>query len=323
MSVKSWNGSTGFFQTAGYWSPTGAPTPGDELYIGSSRTILAGGAFGSASVRTSFHLIGNTAADTPTLVLRNVRLTKVAVSEAPPLYMGPYDGAPPGYYLPRHGIIQIIGTVMNDGGSIEAGRNDRIGGGSLDIAMQGRATLINTGSLGSVVYNRLTISGAHGGSLENRGTIDATGGPVIISAHLTGVGGVNVNNAGVGLASSVEIDAAVDAGQTFHLHRGLLQLDKPLSFLGQVDIDAQGGGAVRLEGLDPASWNAVGDIVKFFDNAGRTIDTLRFIAPQNSTTLTVYVTPDVKYGAAVNIVNTHPFGVPTGGTVLPYNTRAA
>ena len=261
-------------------------------------------------------------AGAPVLTLANITLTNVAINEAPAVYTGSPDHAPPGYYAPKHGVLQVIGKVINNGGVIEAGRNNRIGGGSLDIVLERQTTFINKGIIETYADNQLTITGTDHSKLENDATINAFGGPVVISTHLTGVGTVNVENAGVGLESSVELSAAVDAGQTFHLYRGPLQLDAPASFLGQVSIDAQGGGSVRLEGLTAASWGAHADLVEFFDNAGKVVDTLRFTSPQDATTLAIYTTPDATYGSTINVVNAHPFGAPAGAFILPYHAIA-
>jgi len=227
-------------------------------------------------------------------------------------------------YDPKYGSIRVVGTVTNDGGIFEAGQNDRTPGSSLTIAIDSDATLINKGFLESYAYNRLTIGGGPDSTLENDGSIIAFGGPITVSVHLTGVGETNIVGAGVGLSSSVEIDAAVEAGQTFHIGRGPLQLDQPLTFLGQVEINQQDlGGSVRLEALDAASWDIKDSLVEFFNASGDRIDTLQFTTPRDPATLAVYTTPDANYGQTVNVTNSRPFGVPSNGTVLPYSDMTA
>ena len=297
---------------------------GDELYAQSGNITLSGGTFGSAAVRTTIGLIGDAADNAPSLTLRNVTLTNVAISEAPPLYSGPFDAAPPGYYSPKYGVLRIAGTVTNDGGLIEGGRNSLGPAASLTVNLNAGATLINKGTLAAYPAGKLTIAG-HGRAVENDGVINASGGKVTISTHLTGVGDTYTSAAGGGgFSGNVEINAAVDAGQTFHISQGSLQLDRPHSFLGQIDLGpTQFGGTVRLEGLKAASWDAAGSLVEFFNHAGKVIDTLQFTAPQDATTLVVYTTPDAAHGTAVNIVSAHPFGAPAGATILPYNAQAA
>jgi len=78
-----------------------------------------------------------------------------------------------------------------------------------------------------------------------------------------------------GYSGNLEINAAVDAGQSFHLNRAVLQVDQPVGFLGQFDaVPSQGGGEVRLEGLCAASWDVNGSSVEVFDAAGSVIDTV-------------------------------------------------
>lgn len=287
---------------------------GDELYAQGGSITLKGGIFGSVANRTTIGLIGDTADSAPSLTLRNVTLTNVAISEAPPLYSGPFNEAPPGYYSPKYGVLQIAGTVTNDGGLIEGGRNSLGPTASLNVDLSAGATLINKGTLAAYPAGQLTIAGHGRGTVENDGVINASDGKVAISTHLTGVGDTYTSAAGGGgFSGSVEINAVVDAGQTFHISQGSLQLDRPHRFLGQIDLGpTQFGGTVRLEGLKAASWDVAGSLVEFFNHAGKVIDTLQFITPQDATTLAVYVTPDATHGTTINVVSAHPFGAPAG-----------
>lgn len=321
MTVEYWNGSTGFFRQARNWSEATAPSAGDELYAQSGSIILRGGSFGSADARTSIGLIGDTVDSEPTLTLRNVTLTNVSINNALPLYTGPFSDTPPGYYAAKYGAVQIVGTVTNDGGVIEAGRLGRGNGGSLTINLKGHATLVNTGSLEAVGGYQLNVSGNGGSTLENDGTINSVGGPIVISTHLTGVGTVEVLPGGIPYSSSVEINAAVDAGQTFEIQRGALQLDEPLSFLGQVQL--VGNGVVVLEGLPAASWDAVDDKVEFFNAAGETIDTLQVTTPDEGATLAVFSKPASTGSAEVGVLVLHPGQGTNGFNFLPNNNPSA
>ncbi len=322
MSVEYWNGSTGSLRQARNWSQATTPAAGDALYAASGNMILSGGTFGALPVRTTIGLTGVTAAGAPSLTLNNVTLTNVAISEAPPLYAGPYNEAPLGYYSPKYGILQIVGAVTNDGGLIEGGRNSLGPAAGLNIVMATGATLINKGVLAAYPAGQLTIAGHGPATVENDGTINATGGKVTISTHLTGVGNVYTSAAGGGgFSGSVELNAAVDAGQTFHISQGSLQIDQPRSFLGRVDLGpTQFGGTVRLERLDAASWDAKGSLFELFNAAGKVVDTLQFTTPQTSATLIVSSISDAAYGPGVSIAS-HPFGPPaTGANVLPYHS---
>lgn len=321
MSVAYWNGSTGSFRQARNWSQAAPPTTGDALYASSGNMTLNGGTFGATATRTTIGLMGSSASDAPSLVLRNVTLTNVTVSEAPPPYAGPYNDAPPGYYSPKYGNLLIAGVVTNDGGLIEGGRNSLGPAASLNIVMATGATLLNKGTLAAYPAGQLTIAGHGPATVENDGAINATGGKVTISTHLTGVGNIYTSTAGGGgFSGSVELNAAVDAGQTFHISQGSLQIDQPRSFLGLVDLGpAQLGGTVRLESLNAASWDAKGTLLELFNAAGKAIDTLQFTSPPTATMLAVSNIPDATYGHAVSIVS-HPFGSPaTGANVLPYH----
>lgn len=161
--------------------------------------------------------------------------------------------------------------------------------------------------------------------MENDGTINAASGTVTISTHLAGTGDTYTSAAGGGgFSGNVELNAAVDAGQTFRISQGSLQIDRPHRFLGQVDLGpTQFGGTACLEGLKAASWDATGNLVEFFNDAGKVVDTLRFTAPQDSTTLAVYVTPDAAHGTRINVVAAQPFGAPTVAAILRYGAHTA
>ncbi len=317
--VRNWQARAGLFSVARNWSPSQSPVAGDNLYIQNGTAVLAGQTFGSASVQTTIGLTGASAAGAPVLALANVTLTNVKISEAPAPYSGPVSSAPPGYYNAKYGTVWVAGKVVNDGGVIEGGRDFRAGT-SLNVSLQPASTLVNEGVLLAGPLSQLNVTGYSGSKLENDKTIDASGGKVTVSAHLTGVGEVDVINSGPGLSSEVELDAAVDAGQTFRIQRGILQVDQPASFLGKVDLSGTPLGQVRLEGLSAASWDTKGSLLELFNAAGSRIDVLRFTTPQDPTKLLVYSAPDPSHGHAVTITPSFPNMAPPSATVLPQHT---
>ncbi len=115
-----------------------------------------------------------------------------------------------------------------------------------------------------------------------------------------------------GYSGNLEINAAVDAGQSFHLNRAVLQVDQPVGFLGQFDaVPSQGGGEVKLEGLSAASWDVNGSSVEVFDAASSVIDTVGPTASQDPSTLTVYTGTDPTYGSVVLIASRASFSAPS------------
>jgi len=322
MSVKNWNVRFGLFSSASNWSQSGTPVAGDDLFIKNGGAILFNQTFGSTESSSSIGLTSDTASAPSRLIVWNADLQKVTIDNAPASYTGQPDQKPTDYNAGRHGYIDVGGRVTNDGGLIEAGRGDIVlPGNSLDIVVASGSTLINTGPIGATPGNTMAVTGSQDSTLENSGTVFSSGANVTISAHLTGSGDVNVNR-GPGFSGSMEINAAVDAGQTFHLFRAALQIDQPLGFLGQIDSNTQ-GGRVTLEGLAATSWDISGSSVEFLNAAGSVVDTLRFTTPQASAALTVYSVPDATYGSAM-AVNVGPgFGAPTSGSLLPYHTAMA
>lgn len=322
MSIKNWNAATGSFMAPLNWSSTNAPIAGDNLYLQSGIAILAHRTFGSAAALTTIGLIGATAASAPVLVLQDVTLKNVKLSEAPPHYQGPVEGSPPGYYAAKFGMIWIKETVTNDGGMIEGGRDSLGPATSLKILLNPGAALINKGTLAAFPGGQLTISGSGSGKVENDGSINALGGKITISTHLTGVGSTSTSTSGGGgYSGSIEINAAVDAGQTFHISQGSLQIDQPLKFFGKVDLGVpQLAGTVRMEALDAASWDVKGSMLELFNAAGAAIGSLQFTTPQTQATLVVSNLADAAYGHAVSITASHPSGpASTSLNVLPYH----
>lgn len=328
MSTKNWGGGNGLFQSDYNWVPSEAPAAGDNLYIQSGISILFNDAFGSADARSSIGLIGDDANNPPLLVLWNATLTNVAIDNAPPPYTGPADQAPADYS--RHGELIVGGVVTNDGGVIQAGR---VSGppvrSSLDIVIAPGSTLVNNGLLEAGPFSTMSIVGYDESTLQNDQLVQAGGGKLTISAHLTGTGTVAATSAFASSAQgNVELQAAVDAGQTFRLSQATMQIDQPLSFQGGIQTSrGQGGGAVTLEGLSAASWDINDNTVELFDAGGSIVDTLRFTTPQDATTLAVFTKPDATYASSI-VVGTiitpnFIYGNPAPGSLLPYQTPAA
>jgi len=275
--------------------------------------MMVGQTFGSDSARSTIGLTGQAASDAPTLVVLDATLKNVLVdtaSESPGLDYSPA----------KHGTLVVAGTVTNDGGQIESGRGNLLfGGDSLDVTIAPGSTLINKGSIYASPGNQMTISGGDGSTLENDGTINAAGGSVTISTHLTGTGDVSAGR-GAQQGPHLELKGAVDAGQTFHIFEGAIQVDQPLSFLGQIDGSLQQTGAVLLEGLAAASWDLNGSAVEFFDAGGSVIDTLRLTAPADPSTLAVFSEANPTYGNTVVVGSSHFSQPPTGTPLLPYHS---
>lgn len=324
MSVKNWNVLMGLFSSAYSWSPSEVPVAGDNLYIQNGTAVIFNKTFGSDSLKTSIGLTGPTAENSPQVIAYNVTLKNVDINNALPPYTGQ---VPNNYYDPKHGRLLFGGTVTNDGGDIFARKNESFAGrNSIDITVAPGSTLINKGTLGAGPGSTMTIAGYGGSTVENDGSILSASGDVTILTHLTGTGTVSVNGGagGGGFGGSLELNAAADAGQTFSLSRAVLQLDQPLSFLGQVNADpSHGGGKVNLEGLSAASWDVNGSSVEFFDTAGSLVDTLRFTTPQDPGALAVFTTADPTYGSVVSVGSGGGFGAPSAEALLPYHTAAA
>lgn len=268
MSAKTWNAWAGLFSSPRNWTPDGAPAAGDSLYIQSGTAIMANQTFGSDSTLSTISFAAPLGSDTPKLVMLNVTLRNVRIDESPA------PSADQTLNVSYRGSILIAGSVTNDGGTIEAGRGN-IPRGSLDITIAPGSTLINKGTIYSSPGAEMTLSGSDGSTLENDRIINAAGGSLIISTHLTGTGDVYASR-GQMRAPHLELKEAVDAGQTFHLFEAVLQIDQPASFLGQIDESLQQSGLVELKGLTAASWDINGSSIEFFDAADSVIDTLRF-----------------------------------------------
>ena len=317
MADKNWDATVGLFSSADNWTPNGAPAAGDRLYIPSGTALLFNTAFGSPDTPSSIGLTSASASQPSRLVAWNVTLTNVTLDNAPAPASGQSGG-----YAGQSGALVVGGEVTNDGGLIEAGRgNLLLPGNSLDIVVAPYSTLVNKGSVGATPGNTMAISGYDGSALENDGAVFAAGGTVTVGTDLTGVGSVNLSKGPPGFGGFVEVQAAVDAGQTFNLSYGAgLQIDQPMRFLGSVSLQ---GGQVSLEGLSAQSWDENGSVIDLFDASGSVIDTLSLAAPQDPSSLKVAVAPDPTYGSVVSVGTLPFFSPPSNGTLLPYHTAAA
>ncbi len=322
MAAKNWDAAAGLFSSAQNWSPNEVPAAGDSLYVPSGTAILFNSTFGAPDTPSGIGLTSGSASQPSQLVAWDAALEDVTLDNSPPLYSGPASGRPADDFTGRHGVLVVGGEVTNDGGTIEAGRgNLLLPGNSLDIVVAPYSTLINKGSVGATPGNTMAISGYDGSALENDGQVFAAGGAVTVGVDLTGVGSVSLSKGPPGFGSSVEVQAAVDAGQTFDLGLGTgLRIDQPMSFLGSVSL---GDGQVALEGLQAQSWDENGSAIDFFDGSGGLIDTLRLAAPQDPSSLKVAVAPDPTYGSAVLVGAGPLFSPPASATLLPYHTATA
>lgn len=318
MSVKSWKVPVGLFSSARNWSPSGAPAAGDTLSIQSGAAIIRNRTFGAEGVQTSIGLTGPDAENPPLLAAYNTAFKDVDINNAPPPGAGSTGG-------PYHGRLLAVGTVTNDGGTILAGGGQGFNS-SIDITVAPGSTLVNKGSIGAGTGCKLTIAGYGGSTVENDGNIFSASGTVKVSTALTGTGAVSVSGGALGGAfgGRLELDAPAGDGQTFGLSRAVLQLDQPLSFMGQVSANpSNGGGRVDLEGLSAASWAVNGSSVELFDAAGSLVDAVRFTTPQDAGALAVFATTDPTYGSVVSIGSGGGFGAPTPDALLPYHAAPA
>lgn len=332
MTAKIWNMSYGLFPSGANWTPGGAPAAGDNFYVSGGTPVLFNQTFGSAAVRSSIGLTSTDASQPSRLVAWNTTLTNVMIDNNPPPIPNPVGPPPAGYTTGRHGVLVVGGTTTNDGGTIMAGRGylysgQPLSGNSLDILIAPQSTLINKGTIvaGPTGGNTMTVSGYGGSALENDGHILVNSGKVTISTDLTGTGSVEVTSGSSHSASgSLELGAAVDAGQTINITFGSLQIDQPASFLGQVALGS-GSGAVTLKGLQAESWDLSGNALEFFDAAGAVIGTLRLATPTDPASLRVYETSNATYGSAVSVSYglLGPSQSDTTPVLLPYHNNMA
>ncbi len=309
------------FSSADNWFPSEAPVAGDNLYIKKGTAIIYNDTVGADGVKTSIGLIGLDRANPAVVVADDVTFKNVDITTKPPFAIDPpydYGGA-------KYGRLLLGGTVTNDGGSITASSERLLSPTNIDIVLAPGSTLINTGDIGAY-YSTMTIAGGDGSTLENDGSIRSDLSTVTVSMPLTGTGFVEVSAASSRsiVPGKLELNAPAGSGQTFLLNRALLQLDQPLSFMGQVSADpSRGGIKVSLEGLSATFWDVNGSSVEFFDAAGSVVDQLQFTTPQDPATLVVFAGSDPTYGSVVSVGSGAGFGPQTGDVLLPYYDTAA
>lgn len=290
MATSTWFGGYGRYEAARHWDSRGVPGAGATAVIGGGEVVVR-----RQDVAATVRLGGLDAASQPVLDLRNSSLSRLTMPADLP--QQPYTTV---QSPPEYGTIQVFGHSSI--GSLDIGNYanmvrapDPYGHGpltapdNLAIALNGSATLdaafdVKEGST-------LTVNGAATSSF-NAASSTIEGGRVVMNAPLGGNGTILMTNGdvyyyGEAQVGTLELGGSVGAEETIDIRMGHLQIDKPLSFAGQIDIRASeslpgqpqsyGAQSVTLEGLTATaySFDDLSHTMTLF-NGDAVVDQLRF-----------------------------------------------
>jgi hypothetical protein len=257
-TVQTWFGNTGDFGDPNNWTPPGSPLETDTLIIDAGRAQAD-----SLTINNPTIQLGSPGSS-PTLVLQDSIL---GVANAIKLETTRFDPAAPDI----RGRIKVMGAVT-DNGTIDVGA---AGADvhqlfpahlTLNIARDSSFTLTPTGIWSSSNGSTIDVSarGKHT-TFANNGTIEAVGGTVTLNAAVSGHGVFDVlANSGAIRGGTVEFRQSVARGEIVRLENGMLVLDAPMRFLGEIE---QFNPASRIELRDTKATRADYDngVLKLFD----------------------------------------------------------
>jgi hypothetical protein len=252
MAIKSWNGSSGAFETAAAWSPAGIPAAGDYAIINSG-LVTEGGAFADF---LTLRLTAS-ASNSPRLVLAGATLPATSRLEI--------AGTDSSASVQVQGQVSNLGTITvtsNAPGSATFLVRDADNGGA--------TTLLNAGTIAITdgIAQFLNFGG-NATRMTNNGLVSvastgATASSAYVSLSVDGTGRTVIGN-----NSTAEFAASVGAGQTVAFQpgsgSGVLQLDTAGTFQGTirgfVSTDRIGFGAIAAPAVSYTSTSATGGVV--------------------------------------------------------------
>jgi len=315
MAVKFWNGSSGAFETAAAWTPTGVPVAGDYAVISSGLVTEVGAFADFLTLRLTA-----SASNSPRLVLAGATLPATSRLEI--------AGTDSSASVQVQGQVSNLGTITitsNAPGSATFLVRDADNGGTTTLANAGTiaitdgiAQFLNFGSNATRMTNNGVVSVASTG---------ATASSAYIALPIDGTGTMVI-----GGNSSVELAATVGVGQTVAFLPGsgsnVLQLDAVGTFQGTikgfVSTDRIGFGAVAAPAVSYTSTSATGGVVHVTSN-GATLADLNVKGVYTPTDFSI-ATTDLGGGrsdTALTTTATNPLfnytdsTAGTSGTVMP------
>ncbi len=238
-----WVGGTGNFRHPSDWSPKGVPESGDSATITAGTVRASNGSLAGIDIN-----IGSKAPDNdPVLALRNETIGHVLVqtTEARP----EEDPDPT-----RYADITVAGKVTA-AGEIDVGGVNVLGTGitgNLQIRLGRGASLHVTGSLNGHADSSVSITGQQHSVLINDGQITTVGADMEIDTAVAGNGNFLVEKAKFPLGS-LTFDGSVSGGEHVDLSEGILNLAKPMEFLGSIS-DGPVGTVVLATNSTSASY---------------------------------------------------------------------
>jgi hypothetical protein len=219
-----WFGGIGNFNHPNDWSPKGVPKSGDSATITAGTVRASNGSLAGIDIN-----IGSKVPDgDPILALRNETVGDVQVMTMEAM---PEEDPDP----TRYADITVAGKVTA-AGAIDVGGLSLFGTGipgNLEIRLAHGATLQVTDGLLGLADSSVSITGQQHSVLVNDGQITTVGANIQIDTSVTGNGNFLIEKAKFPLGS-LTFDGSVSTGEHINVSEGLLNLNKPMEFLGSI-----------------------------------------------------------------------------------------
>lgn len=239
MATFSWTGDYGKYSAARHWGPRGVPGPGDTAVVANGQVVLR-----RQDVQATVLLGNSDPGAPPVLDLRNSSLSVLSMPDGLPQ---PFNNTIP--IVPGYATVNVRGDssigAIDVGDQLNTNRaSDPFGHGpvgapeTLTVNIAKGATL--TAGFDIKYRTDLTINGGDE-ALFNATDSTIEGGKAVIHTPLGGQSTILMTNGPVeptfsAVAGSLELGSSVGAGDTINVRMGHLMIDKPLEFLGRVDL---------------------------------------------------------------------------------------
>ena len=256
---QTWFGGTGNFSDPNDWTPTGSPEQTQTLVINAGRVRAV-----NLTIINPMIQLGS-ASSTPTLVLNNSTLANSNTISVGIL-------APPDAGVSAR--VRVVGAVRDEG-TIGVGRSETDASQPssahliVNIAQNSSFMLGESGRWNSLGGSTIYVNArGDNATFVNDGVIQPFGGTVTMNAPVSGQGSFLLGNNNSVSPGILEFRDSVASSETVRFGSGLLKLDEPLTFLGNIqgfnaadNIELVGTKATSLD-YDP---NDPG-VLKVFDH---------------------------------------------------------
>ncbi len=217
--------------------------------------------------------------------------------------------------LPHYAFIEAVNGKETLNLTTVGGGRSPFGPGFATVYIDPHVTL--TGSATTTLTGHLTIQGGPGSKLQDFSG-SAGGGSMVINTNIAGTGTITMPVDYPSFGGLLEINGRVGHGETINVNAGLLQLDQPLRFLGQINFNAGPDPLERvlLQNVTASSYSYDGHTLRLFLGS-EDIEDVKIALGQDA--LPIHVS---QAGSAVMVSASDPAVFHNGAVPLPVHDSA-